>query len=343
LKKQFVTDCEGPVSLNDNALEMASAFIPNGADFYGKVSRYDDYLADIVKKPGYKAGDTLRLIIPFLKAFGVTNEMMEEYSRYHIIFVPGARETLARMQEETDAFIISTSYHPYIHALCAEIGFPVENTYSTEINIDYHELSPNDRDRIKAIKDQIDELPNFDLPDEATHFDDLPDNSKKTIKFLQHVFWEELPKMQAGQLLVSANPIGGAEKARALDDSLLRTGHELEDVMYVGDSITDVQAFQATLKSGGLAVSFNGNRYAIESAEIALVAETTKIITMVADAFVRGGKSEVYKMLNDMDAHKLKEIKAREAVVIDEQNRDKIIRESQTMRKKIRGIAGHLG
>lgn len=343
MDKQFVTDCEGPVSLNDNALEMVSAFIPNGASFYGKVSRYDDYLADIVKKPGYKAGDTLRLIIPFFKAYGVTNAMMEEYSRYHIIFVPGAKETLARVQEEMDAFIISTSYHPYIHALCSEIDFPVENTYSTEINIDYHELSVEDRDQIRAIKDYIDELPEFDLPHEATHFDDLPDESQTTIKFLQHVFWEELPKMQAGQLLVSANPVGGAEKARALDDSLLRTGHELEDVMYVGDSITDVQVFQAAMKNGGLAVSFNGNRYAIESAEIALVAESTKIITMVADAFVRGGKSDVYKLLNQMDANTMREIKARGAVVIDEDNREDIIRESQTMRKKIRGIAGHLG
>lgn len=343
MNRQFVTDCEGPVSLNDNALEIVSAFIPNGASFYGKISRYDDYLADIVKKPGYKAGDTLRLIIPFLKAFDVTNGMIEEYSRYHIIFVPGAKETLSRVQEEMYAYIISTSYYPYINALCAESGFPVENTYSTEINIDYHTLEKQEKDRIKAIKEQIDELPEFDLPHEATHFDELPDDSRKTIKYLQHVFWEELPRMHAGHLLASVNPIGGAEKARALDDSLLRTGKTLENVMYVGDSITDVQAFQATKKNGGLAVSFNGNRYAIETAEIALVAENTKAISLVADAFETGGKSDVYRLLSEMDTHIMKEIKARCAVVIDENNREDIIQKSQAMRSKIRGIAGHLG
>ncbi len=58
----FVTDCEGPISKNDNAFEVASRFIPEGGEFFGKVSRYDDVLADVVKRPGYKAGDTLKLI-----------------------------------------------------------------------------------------------------------------------------------------------------------------------------------------------------------------------------------------------------------------------------------------
>ncbi len=343
MKRQFVTDCEGPVSLNDNAMEMAAEFIPNGTEFFGKISRYDDYLVDIVHKPGYKAGDTLRLIIPFFKAYGVTSEMMVDYSRRHILFVPGAKKTLQRVLEEMEAFIISTSYDPYIHALCEAAGFPIENTYSTEINIDQYRLSADDEKRIKEIKEEIDETPEYDLPPEAKHYDDLPDESRKTIRLLQHVFWEELPKMQAGALLTSINPIGGPEKARALDDSLLRTGKELSDVIYVGDSITDVQAFHEVKNGGGLAVSFNGNRYAIEAAEIALYAENTDIITLVADAFAAGGKSEAYRLLNNMDTHIMEEINARGAVIIDESDKEETVRESQAMRKEIRGIAGVLG
>jgi energy-converting hydrogenase A subunit R len=343
LSRQFVTDCEGPVSLNDNAMEMAAEFIPNGASFFGKISRYDDYLVDIVHKPGYKAGDTLRLIVPFFKAYGVTNKMMEEYSRENILFVPGAEATLSKALSEMEVFIISRSYHPYIHGLCEEAGFPIENTYSTEIDIDQYGLSEEDGKTIRAIREEIDALPEFDLPHEAKHFDELPEDSRRTIKFLQHVFWEELPKMNAGHLLTSINPIGGTEKARALEDSLLRTGKELSQVMYVGDSITDVQAFKEVKKGGGLAVSFNGNRYAIDAAEIALYGENTKIITLVADAFAAGGRSEVYRLLGKIDTHIMEEIKARGAVIIDEADKEKTVRESQAMRKEIRGIAGHLG
>ena len=90
----FITDCEGPTSKNDNAMELAAHFIPQGEGFFALLSKYDDYLAYVEKRPGYKAGDTLRLILPFLKAFGATDKKIEEYSRANILLMPGAEETL---------------------------------------------------------------------------------------------------------------------------------------------------------------------------------------------------------------------------------------------------------
>jgi len=56
----FVTDCEGPISKNDNAFELTSSLVPDGDSFFALVSKYDDVLADVVKKPGYKAGKDKR-------------------------------------------------------------------------------------------------------------------------------------------------------------------------------------------------------------------------------------------------------------------------------------------
>ena len=64
-KKSFITDCEGPLTLNDNAFELANHFIDNGGELFKILSLYDDYLVDEVKKPNYKAGNTLLLILPF--------------------------------------------------------------------------------------------------------------------------------------------------------------------------------------------------------------------------------------------------------------------------------------
>ena len=69
----FISDCEGPISKTDNAFEVASHFLPRGDYFFSLISRYDDVLSDIVKRPRYMAGYTLTLITPFLKAYGVTN------------------------------------------------------------------------------------------------------------------------------------------------------------------------------------------------------------------------------------------------------------------------------
>ncbi|MCD6318797.1 hypothetical protein J7M02_06990, partial [Candidatus Aerophobetes bacterium] len=53
-------DCEGPITKNDNALEICQHFLPDGGKFFSLVSRYDDYLADVVKRKGYRAGTTLK-------------------------------------------------------------------------------------------------------------------------------------------------------------------------------------------------------------------------------------------------------------------------------------------
>ena len=79
---QLDTVCEGPLALNDNAFELCREFIkPQGDRFFQQVSRYNDYLAGVAKRPGYKAGDLLKLILPFLKANGLTNARIEAYSR----------------------------------------------------------------------------------------------------------------------------------------------------------------------------------------------------------------------------------------------------------------------
>ena len=81
LQIQLHTACEGPLALNDNASELCREFIkPHGDRFFTQVSRYGDYLADIAKKPEYQAGDTLKLILPFLKAHGLTNAMIRDFS-----------------------------------------------------------------------------------------------------------------------------------------------------------------------------------------------------------------------------------------------------------------------
>ena len=51
LKKLVILDCEGPISKNDNAYELAQNFIPNGEKLFANISKYDDVLADFLKKP----------------------------------------------------------------------------------------------------------------------------------------------------------------------------------------------------------------------------------------------------------------------------------------------------
>lgn len=94
MKKVFISDCEGPISKNDNAFEITSTFVPNGDRLFTVISRYDDVLAYVVKRPHYKAGDTLKLVLPFLKAYGVTDRKIREFSAKNLLLIQNAKENL---------------------------------------------------------------------------------------------------------------------------------------------------------------------------------------------------------------------------------------------------------
>jgi len=365
---QFNTDCEGPISKNDNAMELSEFYIPNGHRFFAVVSKYDDYLADIERRSGYKAGDTLKLILPFLKAFGATEEGMKQFSREHILLIPGAAEALHHIGAMMESFMISTSYEPYIAALCDVVKFPKDRAYSTQVSLDRYSLKDEERDRLVDLAGEIPGMEMISWPDGAKDRRDLSNRDRQTIRRLDQIFWEEIQAMEIGRIFSEVNPVGGKEKANAVLHSLKRTGNGLGEVIYAGDSITDVEAFELVRKGRGVTVSFNGNRYALRSAEIACLSPHAFLLAILADAFRTGGREKVMEMVNGwredsirssgMDSKLIRRYESIESKLrsqgltfqkpklsrITEENRQWLIQESEAFRKQVRGInVGNLG
>jgi energy-converting hydrogenase A subunit R len=353
--KIFVTDCEGPISKNDNAMELAASFVPQGERFFSLLSKYDDFLADVERRPGYKAGDTLRLILPFLKAFGATDKGIEEFSRANILLMPGAAETLRFVRERMPAFIISTSYEPYIRALCEVINFPFEQTYCTALALDRYPLPQTEKKYLRKAAGEIAGMPMIEWGHGAAELTDLSDTGRKVVRRLNQVFWEELAGMQIGRVLEEVDPVGGEAKAAAVRSILERTGAEVDKVMYVGDSITDVQALEMVKRGRGLALSFNGNAYAIKVAQVACLARDTAIISICVQLFAAGGREGVTAILPRWGRETLQSAGVEEKElallspdaeigVITPDNQARWIERSQEFRKQVRGVSiGSLG
>ena len=97
----------------------------------------------------------------------------------------------------------------------------------------------------------------------------------------------------SGELLAAVRPVGGGMKLAALEDIVADLGVRGEDVMYVGDSITDVPPFAAVRRWGGVSLSFNGNGYALAAAQYAAASADTRPTLELARAFVAGGREAV--------------------------------------------------
>jgi energy-converting hydrogenase A subunit R len=349
----LITDGEGPITKNDNAFELSSYFIPDGENFFAVVSSYDDVLAYIIKKKGYKAGDTLKLILPFLKAYGVTDEAIRDYSRKNILLMPKAKEALTYIKEIMPVYIVSTSYEPYVKAVCEALNFPIENVYCTKLSIDKYKLGENEAEKLKNLSIEISQMKPIKIPEKASSLKDLSIKDKETINRLNEIFWKELPVMKAYKMIKEVNPIGGFEKAKAVKEILKKNKSKFSEAIYIGDSITDVQALRLIKKNNGLAISFNGNNYALIESEIAVMAYNATAIAVISELFLKNGKQAVIKLIEEKDKSLKLEIKEawmklkNEDVKLEKikkENLPELIKESLAYRKMVRGEKiGELG
>lgn len=347
----YATDCEGPLSLNDFAFECAEQFIPDGGSFFKKLSLYDDHVADVAKKPGYNAGDTLRLILPFLRACGVDNIGMETFAKQNLYLLPGVTETLqlANRLLPEKSFIISTSYSQFIDAFCKQTGFPRDNVFCTDLDIDKYHVDEKEISELDTLRKKIVGLDMIELPNDlrGVKLEDLSESTQNTINILDNIFWDYMTDMTSYKMIEEVKPRGGHEKAEALKEIINKTGEELSRTIYWGDSITDTKIFDMIRDAGGITVSFNGNSHAIYHAEFAVIANHTWPNSIITKFYATAGREGVENLADHWTSKSLDEVVPElfpVFVQINDENTEKLIELSSAYRKEFRGrMIGELG
>ena len=144
-------------------------------------------------------------------------------------------------------------------------------------------------------------MPLIDIPPNAKTLEDFSNRDQTIIQRLDEIFWSLIPKMFVGKFLTDVVTVGGEQKAEAIRDIVKRLGIELEDVMYVGDSITDVEAFKLVRDQRGLDGFFQRKQLCSEEAEVAVLSESNLVTAVIADLFCKLGKKQTLKALRLME------------------------------------------
>lgn len=337
-EKFYVTDCEGPLSINDNAYEISDYFIPEGGEFFSILSNYDDMLVE-KNIEGYLAGSTLKLVLPFFKAYDLTENDLIQFSEDNISMVNGAYKMISYVQDIMPFYIVSTSYNQYIKALCDKTGFIYENTYSTQLELDKYELNNDEKESLLNIRENI-------------LFDYGFDN-------IHHLFTNVISKMKINSLIDSVTPVGGIGKRDAIFDIIEKHNYEPYNLMYSGDSITDCEALEYAKENNGISISFNGNIHSIKSASISITSTNNLILATIADIFNNKSTEGVYDFISQYNDNPLETIikysKNDEITqelllnkasidIITEDNVEKLNNKNKITRNKVRGQKiGNLG
>ena len=355
-KIQLITDCEGPLALNDNAFELCRDFItPKGDRFFRQVSCYSDYLAEVAKRPDL-SGNTLKLILPFLRAYGLTNAQLADHAGKTAALMPGAEGAFKFLHtRDFPIFAISTSFRQFAEAVGLKLGFDRDHIFSTELDLDRYKLAATEAQELKRLVGEIAGAPAIELTPDAESIADLPGSAQEAVATLNRIFGERLPAMEIGAILKEVNPLGGPEKAQAVTDILAKIGLGLSDTIYVGTNSTDVQAFEAVRTGGGLAISFNGDHHAVAAAEVVMVSDSAWSLALVTAIFQLWGKEGVLEVAAPETRNKSRSLVLPEEMIepimtgLDGHmvniylsksgDRAKIAKESEAMGAKLRGAA----
>jgi predicted HAD superfamily phosphohydrolase len=339
MKDVFFTDWEGPWVVTDFAYEVTIAFL-NNQRFFERLSQYDDYLSYIEKRENYEAGDTLKLLAPFLIAAKVTSEELKRLSHDIVNFIPEAKIALKLLS--CKPVVISTAYKQFLEVTANMLG--IKDIYGTEFRIEDYEVDEEDKEMVLKAVDIIASLPEIDVKPGMTE-DELNEQSKKSINWLNDFFWERLTQTSFGKVIEEIKAMGGMRKKEMVERYMDR--YDYEEGIAIGDSISD-HAMLEWIRKRGIAVSFNGNEFAIKHANVAVISDTAFGEAAVVDAFTRNGIEGVidlarYGRLDVVNPEIAKHLSKAKFYWLEDVDLQLVIEESKRMRRILRGKAGKLG
>jgi len=282
-------DLEGPLSPQDNAYELMK-LIPYGDRIFEVISRYDDLLT-LRKKKDYEPGDTLALIVPFLLHSGISQADMKIVSNKATL-VDGAKEFITELKlREWWVGDITTCYQHYGCPITERIGILPRNVACTRFpSLDYFReiIKEDDLSIVEQVEKEIVTL-------------EPKRDDEKILERLDMFFNRELAGNVLGAVMKLVRPLGGLRKVRELRRFAKRDGFKLNQVIVVGDSITDSKMLEAVKREGGIAVAFNANEYALKCANVGLASTNLGDLRLVAEAWEKGGKKEVEEVVKEKE------------------------------------------
>lgn len=275
----------------------------NNERFFRNLSEFDDYLFYVAKREGYEAGYTLKLLVPFISASGIKEGVIDSLIN-SARFVPDAKRAAEEILRFFEPVVISTAYSKFVSATAQRIGFRIVHGSEVDFSLELDE----------TLKREV--LSSIDLIASL--------RGEELFKFLENLMsriWSRLLNLKV---------IGAKEKAEILER------YEPENPIAIGDSITDCKMFEKAKELGGVAIAFNGNKYALEKADVAIVSQSAMSTAMVVKTLLNGGMN--LKLLKSQ-----KYPRGTKVYIMSDSDFEEVLENSMRMRVRLRSSAGSLG
>ncbi len=316
-EKQLIMSCDGILSGNDYARDLCGRTIRNGERFFDAVSRYEDLSTYALERDESKSRQTMKMIIPFLKAFGMTDHFAYDFAKNDMKIIPGAEGTVSYLSHLLPTYVATSSFEHHMMALCDRLDLPIDNVTCTKMEFDSVE---NDRQEDRKLRELANKISSLRLPKTmytVTESEFLDDDDATLIREMDSIFDDELPDMEAVKAYKDVLAIGSNEKAYALLEIRRKTEIEFNSTAYIGSGINDFQALDLIRDSDGLAISYNGSEYAVRGCNIAVLSSNTIVLDVLVGEFYNEGIQAVFDMVDNWNRDYLKTCKCSDRNLLD--------------------------
>jgi energy-converting hydrogenase A subunit R len=187
-------------------------------------------------------------------------------------------------------FCISTSYEQYALAITQRLGILSENVACTSFPLA----------QIRKLLSQKEFALLEQTESEIVNLNPFADDTRIK-EYLDYFYWQKLPQTHWGRIISQVKPVGGRRKVEALESFSTKMGRPLSGWTVVGDSITDFKMLRAVNKSGGLAIAFNANEYALPYSTLGLASVSLYDLWIVLEAWEKGRREDVERLVKEME------------------------------------------
>ena len=353
--KQFVCSCWGFLTRNNGTRDICERFIGDGGHFFDIISRYDSLCAYVLDREDGRTGNTMKMIAPFLKAYGATDLQVHNTSAESLELMPKAGHTMRYALNVMPTFITTGLYEHDVMNICEALEIPMGNLTCTDLSLDSHDMP---RQEARVLREKISEISALRLPRIEYPLNvpmELDELDVRMLKVMDEIGETVNSLDSAGTIMRSMSSIGSNEKAYTLLEIRRRTSIELDGTAYIGSDTSDYQAMELVNESGGLALSFNGEDFAVRGSNIAVLSNDCTVAAVILQEFYNSGIEGVLDLAENwnMDYIESRSFsdpylveamlrenpkKLPEVYAVNKGNVDEIAKKSAAYRKKILGF-----
>ncbi|MDR0791018.1 MAG: hypothetical protein LBE47_00585 [Methanomassiliicoccaceae archaeon] len=349
--KQTVCSATGFLSSANSMKRMCDRFIRNGGKVFDIMMTYDSMIAFGLNREDRRSGDMLKTLVPLLKASGVTDSSVYAHFTNNRDILPGS-DVIHYMNGLMTTLIVSESYEHHTMVINESLNLPADGIKCTEVSFDSLDLDKQDA---KKLRNMLTNIAKMDIPrissnpvDRVQYIDQKDQRILETMDDIVGTIHESDIFYQ----MESIRPMGGNEKAFAVMDMRRGTGVDLDCTAYIGNNATDYPAMDIISDNDGLAISFNGDAYAVRGSNIAVMSPNPITAAVLISEFYIGGMEAVFDLVNAWDRSKLSKrdhpdrhlmsallrtfpSKLPDVVIVNDENVEDVIRESERYRRKL--------